>query len=342
LSQGFTEQHTATWRKHWDYQLYKVLECQYARGLECLNETLPQMEVKLTFKHKRLAFEPALEDIRTQHYKIVKDFIKLPNVAKGFSELSTGKPGFFRPMADQQGAAVAKVYEQAEVLLAKLEQEQKKWTDWVALGTVDLDEFCDSNMDEVEDWRVNFDMIKQASKDVEKLPGEAKHDCYLVNLVPVKKEVEEHLKKLREVSPKAGRLLFLKPMGRGNWRLSGSEACSRASGSPFNVRSDSDPQTWNCPIQQVLVASLKRKAEEEKEEVEKFISEGKLTLGATLQSAEEIGTAKKKALTLANSVTRIMMLRRRVDDKRKLLSTVRACTLSLALALCVRVCACVL
>jgi hypothetical protein len=76
--------------------------------------------------------------------------------------------------------------------------------------------------------------------------------------------------------------------------------------------------------EQVLVASLKRKAEEEKAEVESFISEGKLTLGATLQSAEEIGTAKKKALTLANSVTRILMLRRRVDEKRKLLSTVRA------------------
>jgi dynein heavy chain 2 len=116
-SEGFSEQHTGTWRKHWDYQLYKVLECQYARGLECLNETLPSMEVKLTFKHKRLAFEPALEDIRTQHYKIVKDFIKLPHVAKGFSELSTGKAGFFRPMADQQGAAVAKVYEQVGCLL---------------------------------------------------------------------------------------------------------------------------------------------------------------------------------------------------------------------------------
>lgn len=89
--------------------------------------------------------------------------------------------------------------EQAEVLLAKLEQEQKKWTDWVALGTVDLDEFCDSHMDEVEDWKINFDMIKQAAKDVERLPAEAKHDCYLVNLTPVKKEVEEMLKQLREV-----------------------------------------------------------------------------------------------------------------------------------------------
>lgn len=52
--------------------LAQVLECQYSRGLECLNETLPQMEVKLVFKQKRLQFEPPLEEIRTQHYKNIK------------------------------------------------------------------------------------------------------------------------------------------------------------------------------------------------------------------------------------------------------------------------------
>ena len=29
---------TKPWREHWDYQLFKVMECQYRMGLESLNE----------------------------------------------------------------------------------------------------------------------------------------------------------------------------------------------------------------------------------------------------------------------------------------------------------------
>ena len=56
----------------------KVLELQYTRGLECLNEALPQTEVRLVFKQKRLQYEPPLEEIRTAHYKAIKAFLNLP------------------------------------------------------------------------------------------------------------------------------------------------------------------------------------------------------------------------------------------------------------------------
>jgi len=32
------------WRKHWDMQLFKALECQYRAGLECLHSELPHIK----------------------------------------------------------------------------------------------------------------------------------------------------------------------------------------------------------------------------------------------------------------------------------------------------------
>ena len=134
----------SAWRVHWDHQLYKALEYQYHRGLDTLNEMLPQVNVSLVFKQRKLQFEPPLEEIRTAHYKQVKDFLNLPLVLKGVSDASE-KAGFFRGMMDSAvgAAGCAKVYDRTEALFVKLADEQKKYEHWVALGTVDLDTFVD-------------------------------------------------------------------------------------------------------------------------------------------------------------------------------------------------------
>ncbi len=41
------------------------------------------------------------------------------------------------------------VYASAEALFSQLSEELKKYQDWLVLGTVDLDEFVDSNLTEV-------------------------------------------------------------------------------------------------------------------------------------------------------------------------------------------------
>lgn len=37
------------WRQHWDFQLYKALEYQYLLGLEVINKTLPDVEVRESY-----------------------------------------------------------------------------------------------------------------------------------------------------------------------------------------------------------------------------------------------------------------------------------------------------
>jgi hypothetical protein len=41
--------------------------------------------------------------------------------------------------------------------------EQKKLSDWVALGTLDLEEFMDAHLEDVQDWELNFRILKVGS-----------------------------------------------------------------------------------------------------------------------------------------------------------------------------------
>lgn len=66
------------WRTHWDYQIYKVLEFQYQKGLEHLNENLTDINVELIFKQQKLQFRPPFEVIRSNYYSKMKNFINFP------------------------------------------------------------------------------------------------------------------------------------------------------------------------------------------------------------------------------------------------------------------------
>ena len=199
LEGEFRKDLQSAWRVHWDHQLYKALEYQYHRGLETLNEMLPQVNVSLVFKQRRLQFEPPLEEIRTAHYKQVKDFLNLPLVFKGVSDVSE-KAGFFRGMMDSAvgAAGCAKVYDKTEALFVKLADEQKKYEHWVALGTVDLDTFVDERFSESKEFEEGFKLVKLASKQADRIPLEIKVDCYTVSCLPLKSAVEKQIKELQD------------------------------------------------------------------------------------------------------------------------------------------------
>ncbi|GLI62890.1 cytoplasmic dynein 1b heavy chain [Volvox africanus] len=196
--EGYTRDCQQVWRQHWDFQLYKALEVQYLSGLEMINKTLPEVEVKMVFRQHRLQYDPPLEELRIRHVKdLLNTFLGLPLRMKAVSDLSE-RPGFFRPIVDANPVGIARVYAAAEALFAQLAEELKKYQDWMVLGTLDLDEFADANLVEVSDWELNFRMLKAASRDAEKLPNEVRIECYKVSLAPVKSSIDEHMKRLQE------------------------------------------------------------------------------------------------------------------------------------------------
>ena len=200
LEAEFRRDLQSAWRVHWDHQLYKALEYQYHRGLETLNDMLPQMSASLVFKQRRLQFDPPLEEMRTTHYKQVKDFLNLPLVFKGVSDASE-KPGFFRGMVDSPigAAGCAKVYEKTEALFVKLADEQRRYENWVALGTVDLDAFVEERFTETKDFEDGFRLVKTSAKMADRIPMEIKVECYTVSCQPLKSAVEKHIRALQSV-----------------------------------------------------------------------------------------------------------------------------------------------
>ena len=77
-------------------------------------------------------------------------------------------------------AGAAKVYERTESLFTRLSEEQRKYADWCALGTVDIDDFVDNHLAEAKDYEDSFKLVKTSAKEADRIPMELKVDCYTV------------------------------------------------------------------------------------------------------------------------------------------------------------------
>ena len=186
-SDGF--RNNEIWCAFVDKQVYKALDHQYSLGLESLNEGLPGMDVKLVFKQKKLQFEPPLEEIRAQYYKEVKRFLAIPSNFRGVS--ATGDT--FKPMTRANSKGVATVFKKAEKLFAKLQRSVAPFNDWVALGTVELEQFLAKNLNVVSDWELNFKVLKQRQKELGRLPQDMRVDCFTIATAELKTSIESHM-----------------------------------------------------------------------------------------------------------------------------------------------------
>jgi dynein heavy chain 2 len=102
---------------HWDHQIYKALEISYQKGLESVNDNLPEMKVEIVFTNKTLEFKPPLEQIRQNYYKELKKFVNIPYVFEGFGDNSA----IYKRMGVDNSKRLATVYLKAESLFTNLE-----------------------------------------------------------------------------------------------------------------------------------------------------------------------------------------------------------------------------
>ena len=74
-------------------------------------------------------------------------------------------------------------------------------------------------------------------------------------------------------------------------------------------------------LNEVMLASLKRKARAEKEELEEFLKDAFETLHATASTVEDIAKSRRNSQLLLTKLSSMVQLRRRVEEKQKLLKT---------------------
>eukprot|EP01116_Phalansterium_solitarium_P024803 TRINITY_DN91_c0_g1_i2.p1 TRINITY_DN91_c0_g1~~TRINITY_DN91_c0_g1_i2.p1 ORF type:complete len:4088 (+),score=2028.04 TRINITY_DN91_c0_g1_i2:171-12434(+) len=190
--QGY--QNMKPWRVHWDYQLYKALEYQYKLGLEGLNENLTEIFVEVHWKSGQLAFRPAFEEVRLRYYAVIKKFIKFPAQFTGVG----GSPDIFKDLAARNADSLKVVYAKAEDLFRRLASEFELFNDWVALGSVPIEQYCEDNLKEVSDWDLNWRSLKARMKEAEKLPSEKKVDCVKISFLPVKQSIQDMMQRLSD------------------------------------------------------------------------------------------------------------------------------------------------
>lgn len=195
--QGVDEKSEEPWKLHWDHQLYKALQVSYKKGLDVLNEALPRKEIDIVFQDGKLQYKPDLADLREKHFMELMRFIRLPKNQLGFSQRSQ-ETGFFANILDGNCASIAAVYERAEQLFGKLQDEVKKYSKWVALGQVELEDLVTENLTRTEDFTENFKMLRQASREKEKIPAEVHHACYAISTHALKQAIDRHIKQLHE------------------------------------------------------------------------------------------------------------------------------------------------
>ena len=187
-SAGFKDQ--KTWRAHWDRQIYKALEHQYQHGLEVVNQHLPELKVELVYRNRKLQFSPPIEEIRLKYYSQLKRFLNIPNNFRGVGE--GGSDASIYPIIIERNAfRYNKLFQAAEELFQRLESVKDKFEDWVALGSVDMDDLIQKRCKTSEDYDKNFRASKSKGQEIGRLPStEEKIDCITVSFSAIRSEIE--------------------------------------------------------------------------------------------------------------------------------------------------------
>eukprot|EP00760_Papus_ankaliazontas_P008674 PhM_4_TR13906/c0_g1_i1/m.49396/K10414/DYNC2H, DNCH2; dynein heavy chain 2, cytosolic len=198
-SSGRTAKDLHEFRRHWDYQLYKIMEHQYQIGLEALNDLVPEKNVNLVVSNGHVAYDPPLETLRESYYQAMKDFVSIPFTMKGF-----GGSEFFRYMPDNNAVGLTTVYTKATELFNKLNKLRKKFREYVVLaqcgvsGAPDMETFAEQILSSETEWAMNYKSIKQRVREVGDIEDEIRIECFVISTAPIKATVEDHLGKLAE------------------------------------------------------------------------------------------------------------------------------------------------
>ncbi|GAB6032228.1 Cytoplasmic dynein 2 heavy chain 1 [Chamberlinius hualienensis] len=195
--QGYSKDCISSWKAHWDRQLYKALEHQFQLGLTTLHSSLPEIQVELLFRQRRLQFHPPFEEIKSKYYAQVKRFLYIPFVFKGVHE-SINEPLIFSVMIDRNASLFSSIYKRAEIIFDKLFDIHVSYKKWFILNNVNVGELIDNHLKTADDWDKNFRSIKMKLQEVVLLPNDKKVDCVTVSLNSVKFAIEDQIQTLWE------------------------------------------------------------------------------------------------------------------------------------------------
>ncbi|XP_028968661.1 cytoplasmic dynein 2 heavy chain 1 [Galendromus occidentalis] len=189
-ARGFSPDHMKSWKTHWDRQLYKALDYQYAASLSKLSQHMAEIRVDLTFRNGEIAFRPPLEEVRAKYFSQIKKFLSIPHHFKGVSNTSEGAQ-IFASIIDKHADKISALYRDQHAVLEQVERSRDRFEGWVSFGGIDLEDIVEECCKTPDDWRLNLKMVKIKSQEFAKMNiEEEKFDCITVSFAPIKSYID--------------------------------------------------------------------------------------------------------------------------------------------------------
>ena len=186
------------WKNHWNFQLFKILKIQYTLSLEKFYSYVTEVNCEFSIQHRSLALNPPLEDLKKTIYKEIKSFISIPSLIRNFID-EENEPSYYHTIIQENSSLIKIVYDKLNVAIENLKDLQKKLTETMGLSYVDFEGFIENNFTKMEDWRYNYDLLRQKRKEIEKLDDVMKIDCFKINLTPFKIFIDDTFEKVFDV-----------------------------------------------------------------------------------------------------------------------------------------------
>ncbi|KAL3130926.1 hypothetical protein ABBQ38_000251 [Trebouxia sp. C0009 RCD-2024] len=296
---GFSMQSQNVWRLHWDHQIYKALSYQYQCSLESINDNLPQMEISLVVKQGRLQYEPPLEEVHSAHYKNhLKPLLAIP---LNFKNLFRCQPARAQARAGRQHYDL-----QMRLLLQGVSEASERPGFFKRIMEANVPGISKA-------YAAAEALFEQLQMEPAKWAGW---------LVAGSDEMAKLVEEQHETADWEDNFKALKAAARDAEKLPNDVQLGCYTVCTHPVKGAIERQMKD--LREEMLASLRRKALTEKDEVEAFVADAQTTLGNAATSIEEIGSARQAAKALVAALPHIMDCRRRVDDKNRLLKAMAA------------------
>ena len=126
---------------------------------------MPEIKVEVVYRHQTLQFRPPIEEIRMKYFSQLKRFLAIPNNFRGVTDASETSGSIFPKIVERNSHRFGHLFGKAEELFQRLDKVKDRFAEWVALGSVDVDEYITANFKTAQDWELNFKASKVILKD---------------------------------------------------------------------------------------------------------------------------------------------------------------------------------
>ena len=197
VSKNYDKNLITEWKKHWNFQLFKILKIQYSVSLNKFYSFVTEVPCEFIIKHRMLELNPPIEEVKKSIYKEITKFLSIPNEIYNFiTDEDENEPSYYHLIVDENSSQITKLYEQLNVSITQLNELKKKLSEIVGIAYLDFEPYIEKNFTVIEDWKYNYDLIKQKRREIEKLPNIIKIDCFKINVATYKTFADDSFEKI--------------------------------------------------------------------------------------------------------------------------------------------------